>query len=70
MQILTVPSIFWTTLLSVAAIRMFGIWDEVQGKGAMWSLAGSMGGAAWFVVITALIILLGVLGGATLIVGA
>jgi hypothetical protein len=42
------------TNLDLAGIRLFGILDEVQGKGAMWALAGSTGGAAWFIVAATL----------------
>lgn len=44
--------------LNLAGIRLFGILDEVQGKGAMWALAGSMGGAAWFITAASLLALL------------
>jgi len=45
--------------LDLSGIRMFGIWDEVQGRGVMWALAGSMGGAAWFIVAASLLVLVG-----------
>lgn len=49
--------------LDLAGIRLFGILDEVQGKGAMWALAGSMGGSAWFVVASCLLVLTHAWGG-------
>ncbi|MDP2109750.1 MAG: hypothetical protein Q8N48_14125 [Thiobacillus sp.] len=45
--------------LDLAGIRLFGILDEVQGEGAMWALAGSMGGAAWFIAAASLLALIG-----------
>ncbi len=44
--------------LELAGNRMFGIWEEIQGKGAMWALAGSMGWAAWFIASVALLSLI------------
>lgn len=45
--------------LDLAGIRLFGILDEVQGKGAMWALSGSMGGAAWFIAAASQFALIG-----------
>lgn len=46
--------------LELSKDRMFGVWEEMQGNGLMWALAGSMGWAAWFIVIVALLMLMGV----------
>lgn len=41
--------------LELTGDRTFGVWEEMQGKGPMWALAGSMGGAAWFIAIAAML---------------
>jgi uncharacterized protein YneF (UPF0154 family) len=41
--------------LELAGDRMFGVWEEMQGKGLMWALAGSMGLTAWFIAFVSLI---------------
>jgi len=47
--------------LDLAGIKLFDILDEVQGNGTMWALAGSMGGAAWFIVVASLLVVIGAL---------
>jgi hypothetical protein len=37
--------------LEIVKLRFFYVLDEIKGKGAMWALSGSMGGAVWFLVI-------------------
>ncbi|WKJ92023.1 hypothetical protein QZJ86_07735 [Methylomonas montana] len=44
--------------LELVGNRMFGVWEETLGKGAMWALAGSMGWAAWFIASVALLSLI------------
>lgn len=43
--------------LQIVKHRFFYVLDEVQGKGAMWALSGSMGGAVWFLVITCILLM-------------
>jgi hypothetical protein len=45
--------------MELAADRMFAIGKELQGKGQMWALSGSMGGTAWFIVICVILSLPG-----------
>ncbi|MEJ0063329.1 MAG: hypothetical protein WDO70_09045 [Alphaproteobacteria bacterium] len=37
----------------LAGEMSFGVWQELQGKGQMWALAGSMGATAWLITIAA-----------------
>ena len=36
--------------LELVSDRLFDVTDSIQGVGAMWALAGDMGGGAWFIV--------------------
>ena len=44
--------------LDLVRIRMFSILDEAKANGTMWALAGSMGGAAYFIAAAFLLVLI------------
>jgi len=45
--------------LLLASSKMLNIQEELYGHGAMWALSGNMGGAAWFILLSIPLALLG-----------
>src|SRR3569623_157298 len=41
--------------LSVTADRTLAVWQELQGQGQMWALAGSMGASVWLILVEVLV---------------